>query len=67
MTKIYRIGIQDGNREYDLLTEDCPKLDNKNNDVNEEIVDNFTRVIKQVETFEATEQEIKTLEKFGMI
>ena len=67
MKNIYRIGIQDGENEYDLLIKDCPKLNEDNEDVNEELVDNFTRVIKQVETFKATVEEIKTLEKFGVI
>jgi len=75
MKTIYRITIQDGENEYDLFRENCPKLEKPEihslslnyRDVNEELVDNFTRAIKKVEKLKVSEQELNTLRNLRVV
>lgn len=75
MDKIYRITIQDGENEYTLFRENCPKLVKPEikhsllnyEDVNEELVDNFTRAIKEVEKLKVTDEELKTLRQLEVV
>lgn len=64
--EIYKLVIQDGENEYDLFREKCPDLEGYE-DVNEELVDNFTRVIKEVMPLEVTEEELNVLRKLEVV
>jgi len=66
MKTIYRITIQDGENEYYLFRENCPQLEGTE-DVKEEIVDNFTRAIKEVEKLKVSEQELNTLRNLEVV
>lgn len=56
--KIYKVLIQDGENEYPEYSEFKPEDD---------FVDGFTREIKEIIEYEATEEEVKVLRKFGVI
>ena len=56
--KIYRVVIQDGENTYAEWTQQKPNAD---------YVDGFMRAVKDIAEFKITKEELKVLEKFGII